>query len=63
MCVCSAVCPVTCASRLEAYGGVCSVKGSLKCGYIVIPVGNLITTLTEDARYEQPKIPFTVFVQ
>jgi len=35
VCVCSAVYPVVCASRLEVCGGVCSVKGSLKSGYIV----------------------------
>jgi hypothetical protein len=36
--VCSAVYPVVCASRLEVYGGVCGVNGSLKSGYIVFPV-------------------------
>jgi len=36
-CVCSAVYRV-CASQLEVYGGVCSVEGSLKSGYIVFPV-------------------------
>jgi len=34
LCVCSAVYPVVCASRLEVYGGVCSVKDSLESGYI-----------------------------
>ena len=36
--VCSAVYPIVCASRLEVYGGVCSVKGLLKSGYIVFSV-------------------------